>query len=656
MYERLFSPVMIGPVRVKNRVAMTAMGANLGAPGGGVTDDIIAFYEARARGGVGLIISEICRVMDGPGAGEACQLAARDPGDLQGLARLADTIHKYGTKFFVQLHHPGAAYALDDERPVAASEVEALFGTRAPRALGVPEIHQIQQAFATGARIAMLAGADGVELHGAHGYLINSFLSPHLNRRTDEYGGTFDNRLRFVREALAASRAATRPDFPIGIRISAEEFLGEAGIDLATSSRIALELQQAGANFIDVSCYCYTPGSPHLADIIEPGTYPQGWKKYMAAEIKRQVDIPVIAVANVKEPDVAEAMLQEGACDLVGVARGHLADPQWCNKARTGRAELITKCIGCLVCFQEISDGRHVKCSVNPTTGREREYTHLERDGAGRTVAVVGGGPAGITAALLLARRRFRPVLFETAPKLGGTLSVADKGIAKEKITRLVDCLVAQVKNSRIELRLGEQASVQTIGELSPCGVFIACGAEPFVPPIPGITAEHVVSAEDVLLGRVQAKGDCVVVGSGMTGLETAEVLLAAGHKVTIVEMQPQIGAGVQPIVIFDLMNRMARHDPNYLLGHRLVEIVANGVIVETVAEHDRVSVPAETVVLALGVRPRAQIVDTLTAAFPDAHIVGDAVRGARILEATQDAYGQAFVFQPSTSSQERLQ
>lgn len=647
MYEKLFSPVTIGHVRVKNRVAMTAMGANLAAPGGGVTDDVIAFYEARARGGVGLIISEICRVMDGPGAGEPCQLAARNPADLQGLARLADTIHKYGTKLFIQLHHPGPNYALGVEQPVAASALASPFGGPTPRELRLDEIAQVQQAFVSGARLAMLAGADGVELHGAHGYLLNSFLSPHLNRRTDQYGGTFDNRLRFVLEILAGSRAATRPDFPIGVRISAEEFLGDAGNDLQASSQMAVAFQQAGADFIDVSCTCFTPGSPHLADIIEPGTYPQGWKKYMAAEIKRHVEIPVIAVANIKEPAVAEAILQEGACDIVGVARGHLADPQWCDKARAGQAELITKCIGCLACFQEISDGRHVKCAVNPVTGREREYTHLKRDGAGRTVAVIGGGPAGITAALLLAERGFRPVLFDSAPRLGGTLNTADRGIAKEKITRLVDSLAAQVAASAVELRLGADATVEAVRELSPSGVFIACGARPFLPAIPGITAEHVVSAEDVLLGRVQAKGDCVVAGSGMTGLETAEVLLAAGHKVTIVEMAPQIGAGVQPIVVFDLMRRMAEHNPDYLLGHRLVEITPDGVALETVAEPIKVTVPAGTVVLALGVRPPSETVKAFTTAFPDARIIGDAVRGARILEATQDAYGQAFVFQP---------
>src|SRR5512147_1305387 len=207
MYDKLFSPVRIGRVEIKNRVAMTSMGVNLAAARGGVNDDIIAFYEARARGGVGLILSGVCRVMDGAGASEPCQLAARNSGDLEGLERLMDTLHKYGTKMFIQLHHPGRNYSLGGEQPVSASAVELPGSGKAPRALTVPEIEQIEQAFVNGARIAQVAGADGVELHGAHGYLINSFLSPYLNKRDDRYGGSFENRMQFLLEIVAGIRA-----------------------------------------------------------------------------------------------------------------------------------------------------------------------------------------------------------------------------------------------------------------------------------------------------------------------------------------------------------------------------------------------------------------------------------------------------------------
>jgi 2,4-dienoyl-CoA reductase-like NADH-dependent reductase (Old Yellow Enzyme family) len=279
-YPKLFSPVRIGRLEIKNRVAMTAMGVNLEAAGGGVNDDVIAFYEARARGGIGLIVSGVCRVMDGPGAGAPCQLAARNWSDLQGLARLADAVHKYGTRIFIQLHHPGATYGLGSEQPVAASAVESLLGgQRTPRALSVAEIHEIQAAFVHGARIAQMAGVDGVELHGAHGYLINSFLSPHLNHRDDLYGGNLENRLRFLLEIVARIRAACGNAFPLGVRLSVEEFLGDQGNDLGASSRIAAELETSGVDFIDVSCTCFTPDSPNFAACIEPRDLPAGMEE-----------------------------------------------------------------------------------------------------------------------------------------------------------------------------------------------------------------------------------------------------------------------------------------------------------------------------------------------------------------------------------------
>ena len=646
MYGKLFSPTHIGRLEIRNRVAMTAMGVELAAAGGGVNDDIIAFYEARAKGGVGLIITEECRVLDGAGAGEPFQIAARSVADLQGLERLTDAVHKYGAKIFVQLHHPGRNYG-GDEEAVAASAVKLPGAQKAPRALTIPEIGAIQRAFAKGAGLAQAAGADGVELHGAHGYLINGFLSPYLNRRDDLYGGSFQNRMRFLLEVVAQIRSRCGAGFPLGVRLSVEEFLGDQGNDLAASCRIAAALENAGVDFLNISSTI--PDSPMPAGLscIEPGTFEQGWKAYMAAEIRKHVKIPLIAVANIKEPQVAEAILEQGACDLVGVARGHLADPEWCNKAMAGKADTIRECIGCLVCFDRISGGHRVKCSVNPTTGREREFAHLERDGNGRNVAVVGGGPAGFTAAMVLQARGFHPILFDPAQRLGGTLNVADKGPGKDKITRLVDSMIAQAREAGIEVRLGEEATVDKVRALSPCGVFLACGARPVIPlAIPGADGPHVVTAEDVLLGRRSAEGECLIVGSGMTGLETAEVVAKAGRKITIADMLPQIGAGAPGAVIADLINRLAPYAPTYRPGHKLLKITPEGAELEP-PEGGRLFVKADTVILALGVRPRKDVVDAFRSAFPAVRVIGDAALGGRILDATQAAYGQAFVFSP---------
>jgi 2,4-dienoyl-CoA reductase-like NADH-dependent reductase (Old Yellow Enzyme family)/thioredoxin reductase len=645
MYGKLFSKGRIGRVEIKNRVVMAPMGTGIAAPGGGVNDDIIAYYEARAKGGVGLIESEICRVLDGAGAGEPCQLAARNLADVAGLARLVDTVHKYGTKIFFQLHHPGGqgSSAIGGEPIVAASAVKTAL--EVPRALEIDEMAKIESAFVNGAMLTKLAGADGVLLHGAHGYLINSFLSPYLNKRTDEYGGSLENRMRFLLEIIRGIRERCGV-FPLGVRLSVDELLGKEGNDLEESCRICEILEKAGVDFIDVSCGGI-PGSSDVCATIEPGTYEQCWKRYMAAEVKKHVNIPVIAVCNIKEPKVAEKLLMDGCCDFVGVARGHLADSEWCNKARLGMAETIRKCIGCLCCFQEIVNFRHVKCAINPKLGREREFEHPKLNGKGQTVAVIGGGPAGIEAALLLDRRGVHVVLFDQAERLGGTLNIADKGMGKEKITRLVDGMIAEVSASDVELRTGEEATVEKVRSLSPCGIFIACGAMPMLPPIPGISGKNVVTAEDVLTGRAQLKGDCIILGSGMTGLETAEVVAKAGHRTTIVDMLPEIGQGISILVIFDIKRRLAEYDPTYLLGHKVSEITEGGVHLERLDDGEKVFVNAETIILALGVRPRQDIVNAFKVAFPEAHILGDANRGGRILEATQDAYFQAFVFDP---------
>jgi len=641
MYEKMRSEGRIGHLTLPNRVVMPAMGVNLASPDGGVTEDIIAFYEARAKGGVGLIISEVTRIAGGAGISDPCQLAAYRPSDIGELQRLVDAVHKYDTRIFIQLQHPGreASPAIAGEQPVAPSAVaNPLSGGGVPRELSVEECGALAQQFAVAAQIVMAAGADGAELHGAHGYLINEFLSPAMNFRTDRYGGSFENRMRFVTEILAGIRERCGARFPVSVRINAEEAL-PGGIDLQEACRIAAALEKAGADAINVSCYSQ--------GCIEPGTYEQGWKKYMPEAVKKAVSVPVIAVCNVKDPSAAEALLEAGVCDFVGVGRGHLADQEWCAKAFSGREGEIRKCIGCLGCFGEIVKAKRVRCAVNPVTGREREFERPVRNGEGRVVAVIGGGPAGIEAALVLKERGFEPVIFECGNRLGGTLNTADKGYGKEKVTRYVDSLIAQVGKAGIETRLGTEITPESVKALDPCGVFVACGAEPLIPHIPGIDRECVCTAEDVLLGREKPEGSAVVIGSGMTGLETAEMLAMSGCELTIVEMLEELGVGVYPSVVQDVMSRIVPHGPVILTGHRLESVVPGGVELVRLSDGESVFVKANRVVLAIGVSPRKAVVDAFKAAFSTVRVVGDAQRGGRILEATQDAHGKAFTFEP---------
>ncbi len=629
----------IGRITLPNRVVLPAMGVNLAARDGAVTDDIIAFYEARARGGAGLIITEVTRVVGGAGVSDPCQLAAYRPSDIAGLQRLADAVHKHGAALLIQLQHPGreASPEVAGEQPVAPSAIASPVSGHLPRALSTDECKEMVNRFVAAAHIARAAGADGVELHAAHGYLLNEFLSPAMNLRTDAYGGSFESRMRLVREVIEGIRAGLGA-FPVSVRINAEEAL-PGGIDLAEGVRIAAALEAAGADAINVSCY--------NALCIEPGTYPEGSKRHLSEAVKRTVKIPVISVSNIKEPDSAEALLRDGVCDFVGVGRAQLADADWCGKAFSSRADEIRKCIGCLSCFGEIVNARRVKCAVNPDTGREREFSNPLVDGGGRAVAIIGGGPAGIEAALTLKVRGFRPVLFDEGARLGGTLNVADKGYGKQKMTRYTDSLIAQVKRADIEVRLGAAATPEAVQALHPCGVFVACGAEPVIPAVPCTQADHVCTAQDVLLGRVKLHGRVAVIGSGMTGLETAEMLALDGCRVALVEMLDAIGAGVYPTVVADIMGRIAPHDPQVLTGYRLEQVLADSVDLVRVSDGSALSVPADFVVMSVGVRPRSAEVNAFRSAFPDARVIGDARLGGRILDATQDARGRAFVFQP---------
>ncbi len=643
-YQKLFEKGRIGKLVLKNRIVMPAVGVSLATSTLEAGENMIRYYEERAKGGCGLIITEITRIDDEYGVGTHCQLSVTNPRVIPQLQRLVDTVHKYDTKILVQLHHPGRetkSELIGGKQIVAPSAIMCKVTGEMPRELNTQECENIVKAFVKGAAISEAAGADGIEIHAAHGYLINQFLSPYTNKRTDQYGESFDNRIRIVEEIIAGIRQVCKRDFIISVRISADEFV-EGGLKLEDSIKIAKRLEDCSIDVINVSTGIYESS----LTIIEPGSYEQGWKKGIAAAIKEKVGIPVIAVNNIKKPDAAEQLLEDKVCDFVGIARGHLADPEWANKSKDGRENQIRNCIGCLYCFNELGRGGHIKCAVNPELGREREFENIKRDGDNRLVAVVGGGPAGMEASRVLAKRDFRVVLFEKSAQLGGTLNIADKPPFKDKLTMLTNSMIEQIKTEKnITIKLNTEVNAEIIKELKPEGVFIACGARPIVPKLPGIEDSKVVKAEEVLSGKVEVQGRVAIIGSGLTGLETAEKLALDGHKISVVEMEEQIGGSIYKTILYDLMSRLQKHNPQFIPNHQLIEVTAKGALLLNRTTSEKILLEADTIVLAIGVMPKKELVASLEGACERVRVLGDASMGGRIVEAINDGYTKAFVF-----------
>ena len=643
-YEKLFEPGMIGGLEIKNRIVMPAMGCSLAESTGEAGARMIKYYADRARGGAGLIITEITRVDDETGVGTPNQLSVTNTHMIAQLSRLVEAVHAYDTKLFVQLHHPGnqtPSRLIGGRQPVSASDVTCKVIGEEPRELTTKEVEGMVKKFVTGAVIAQKAGVDGVEIHAAQGYLVSQFLSPHTNKRADKYGGSFQGRMRFVTEIIMGIKAFCGPKFPISVRINGSDYLPD-GITEEDGIAQAKYLEALGISCLNVSCGTYDSGST----IIEPSYYKEGWKINLASNIRKAVKIPVIAVCNVKHPSFAEHMLQEGDVDFVGIARGHLADPDWGKKARAGSDILIRKCLGCMECFRILNDGLPLGCTVNPVLGREFEYgdEKLVMNGAGRTAAVVGGGPAGMEAALTLAKRGFNTILFEAADKLGGTANLAAIPPNKGMIAEFVETMEAQLKEAGVDVRLGVKADLAAVQETGAEAVFMAAGGRPVLPAIEGI--EKAVTAEEVLKGNVALNGkNVVIIGGGVTGLETAECL-AEKNKVTVVEMLDKIGGNLYPSVVMHLAQEIMKNGGTIAKGKKLTTIGDDEVVLADAATGKETRIPADAVVLAMGVRSYRPDYEAFRAAYGDKLImVGDSSRPGQIYDALHSGHDRAFVY-----------
>ena len=652
MYEHLFSPLKIGSLTIRNRVIMSSMGCGTANPDTTASDRQIAYLSERAKGGVGLIITGVTRINDETGAMPANQISVSRDENIPSIRKLADSIHAQGAAIFLQLHHPGnqgSPKAIGGRSTVGPSGIPCQLTNAPCRELTLEEIRQIVKQFADGAARAKAAGIDGVEIHCAHGYLLNQFLSPYTNRRDDEYGGSMIKRARIVKEVILAIREKVGADYPVTMRISVDEFLEESifphdtsGIKLEEGVELCRYLVPFGLDAVNVTAGTYESMNTSW----EPTSYPEGWKVYLAEAVKKAVDVPVFCVGTIRNPAFAESVIAEGRADAVCIARGNLADPEWCNKAKSGREKEIRRCVSCLFCMDELTSHGHLRCAVNARAAREIDFPEYIKNGNNRKVVVVGGGPAGMESARVLAERGFKVVLMEKAARLGGQLYYASKPPHKEKLFWLVEYFEEILPKLGVDIRLNHKATADDILAEEPYGVFITTGAEPVRPrSIPGIFGENVAMYTDVLDKKVQYRNKKIVlVGSGMSGMETATALAVDGNRLDIVEMADKIGPGVYWQLLSDAKAHLKNAQVEYLPSHKLIEIDSAGVVLENNGKPVRRN--AEAVVIAMGVKSDNSLLEAIQEKGVKVVAAGDTLRSGRIGDAVPAAFEAAWSFE----------
>jgi 2,4-dienoyl-CoA reductase-like NADH-dependent reductase (Old Yellow Enzyme family)/thioredoxin reductase len=630
----LLSPITIKNTEIPNRVVMPPMGTALADPGGTVSDALLAYMKRQASGGAGLLISEITAVHP-TGVVGPLELGAWDDQFIPGLKKLARVMHGFGAKAAMQLHHAGreSYYLLNKGKAIAPSAAPSLVFRKPPREMTLEEIQEIVDAFGAAAARARQADFDAVEIHGAHGYLLTQFLSAISNQRTDRYGGSFANRARFLVEVVRAVRKNAGNDFPVLLRLSAEEFIknGYTVDDLLT---ILPELIDAGVDVIHASIG--THGSP--AGITSaPPSFETGFNVWRAASIKKAVHIPVIAVGRFNDPRPANAVIASGEADFVAFGRQQLCDPDFLIKAREGRYEDIRICIACNQgCIErEMFEGKSVRCAINPETGQELIYPRTPA-ARPRKVWVIGAGPGGLTAAQEANRLGHDVTLFEKEDLPGGNILFACKAPHKEIYLDWIQWLARQVKQSGVAIQTGTTVTPDMLAEGNPEAVILATGGEKIIPPIPGIDHPHVHDAWQILGESVKPGKNALVVGGGLIGMETACFLASKGANVTLVEQMPSSPVPRYTSHGYTLHKYLREKGCRLRFGCTLKAIHADAV---TLVTGDEEETPADfdQVVLAVGMRPQNALRAHLEASGIRHTVIGDALQVRRIMEATEE-------------------
>ncbi len=642
-YEHLFNPGKIGNLVIPNRIVMAPMATNYPSETGGITEALVDYYEQRARGGTGLIIAENCCVDYPAGKGGATQLRLDEDRFIPGMSRLTEAVHYWGAKISIQINHSGPSGVpakTEGQGPVGASGITYAPHMVPPRMLERDEIEAIIEKYAQAVLRAKKANFDAIELHGAHGYLMAHFMSPYTNKRTDEYGGNIEGRLRLVIMVIRRVRELVGDEYPLMFRFSADEFI-DGGRGVEESKQVAMRLAGEGVDAIHVSAGTHPAMHPSGTLSIEPMAYEQGWRVYLAEEIKKAANLPVIAVGVIRDPELAEEILAQGRADFVALGRGLIADPDWANKTRNGEEKNIRKCISCNEgcirrrAFMDLP----IRCSVNAEVGKSPRFRASPITGTPKRVLVVGGGPGGMEAARVSKMRGHDVTLWEKKNVLGGQLVFAGIPPFKKKLHWFLDYLRRQVNELSISYELGKEATAANILEFGPDELILATGAVPDVPPIPGINGPHVKLPEEVLVEDYAGKGSKVVVmGGGAKGAEVGLFLSERGESVTIVEMLDGIALDMDLISRKDLLSRLESQGVTLLTKAKIVSCDDQGVNVE-LNGGGKDFLEGEKLILSLGYKSINQLENDVKGKTPRVTCIGDCREPRKVIEAVSEGY-----------------